>query len=162
VTDPKTSGADSLVIRPMIAGDGEAVARLAREMALALAEPDPMLAAKDLRETGFGAEPWFEGFVAETDGAVIGYVMACRRYEAHMGKRRLWIADLYVEARARRSGAGRALMRAIAARAAALGCDRLCWDLWTRNDRARAFYEALGARIDEELWVMTLPVGKAP
>jgi GNAT superfamily N-acetyltransferase len=152
------TGEAAIRIRSMTAADAPAVARLASAMAHSLADPDPKLDPRQLVANGFTDDPWFEALVAEHDGAVIGFVMACRRYEAHMARRSLWIADLYVADEARRLGAGRALMDAIAMRAAQLGCERLAWDLWTKNTKARAFYEALGATIDEELWVMAAKV----
>ncbi len=153
-----TSSASRVRVRRMLSTDAAAVARLAREMALALAERDPELEPAELVRNGFSGDPWYEALVAERDGIVIGYIMACRRYEAHMNQRRLWIADLHVAEAARRSGAGRALMKALARRASELGCTALAWDLWTKNDRARAFYESLGAKIDEEVHVMVLKV----
>ena len=62
-----------------------------------------------------------------------------------MGKRRLWLSDLYVRNDARRTGAGRALMQAIARLAVAQGCEAIYWDLWRLNRLGKAFYESLGA-----------------
>jgi GNAT superfamily N-acetyltransferase len=82
--------------------------------------------------------------VAEIDGRLIGYAMVGRGYEAHIGKRRLWLSDLYVRRHARRTGTGRALMRAIARLAVAQGCDAIYWDLWRLNRLGKAFYQSLG------------------
>jgi GNAT superfamily N-acetyltransferase len=118
---------------------------LARELAAALDDPEPVLDPNDLMRDGTGPERWFDCLVAEINGRLIGYAMVCRSYEAHMGKRRLWLSDLYVRKHARRTGAGRALMQAIARLAIAQGCGAICWDLWRPNHAAKAFYESLGA-----------------
>jgi GNAT superfamily N-acetyltransferase len=118
-----------LTVRPMAAADATAVAGMARELAAALDDPDPALDPNDLVRDGVGPERWFDCFVAEVGGRPIGYAMVCRGYEAHIGKRRLWLSDLYVRTDARRTGAGRALMLAIARLAMAQGCEAIYWDL---------------------------------
>jgi GNAT superfamily N-acetyltransferase len=54
----------------------------------------------------------------------------------------------------RRAGIARALMTAVARRAVELDCGLIAWDLWIRNERARAFYLSLGAELDAELQVL--------
>ena len=71
--------------------------------------------------------------------------MTCRGFEAHTGKRRLWLKDLYVRKQARRIGIGRALMLAVARQATAQGCEGVYWDLWALNHAGKSFYESLGA-----------------
>jgi GNAT superfamily N-acetyltransferase len=136
---------DEVLIRPMAAGDAPAVAQMARELAAAVDDPEPVLDARDLVRDGMGTDRWFDCLVAVCNGRVIGYAMLCRGYEAHIGKRRLWLSDLYVRAHARRIGAGRALMIAVAHQATTQGCDSVYWDLWRLNRGGRAFYESLGA-----------------
>jgi GNAT superfamily N-acetyltransferase len=135
----------SLTIRPMAAGDAAAVAEMARELAAALEDPEPVLDPSDLVRDSTGPERWFDCLVAVTGGNVIGYAMVCRAYEAHKAKRRLWLSDLYVRNHARRTGAGRALMAAVADQAMAQDCEAVYWDLWRFNRLGKAFYESLGA-----------------
>jgi GNAT superfamily N-acetyltransferase len=73
-----------------------------------------------------------------------------------MARFSLWIADLHVAAEARRGGVARSLMTAVAERAVALGCEVIAWDLWTENERARAFYLSLGAEVDAALQVLRI------
>jgi GNAT superfamily N-acetyltransferase len=120
---PAASAHVELIIRPMVRGDAAAVAEMARELAAALDDPEPALDPNDLVHDGIGPERWFECLVAEVGGGLIGYAMVCRGYEAHMAKRRLWLSDLYVRTDARRTGAGRALMLAVARLATAQGCE---------------------------------------
>lgn len=141
---PTTSEYAELTIRPLATGDAAAVAEMARELAAALNDPEPALDPNDLVRDGTGSERWFDCLVAEIDGRLIGYAMVGRGYEAHIGKRRLWLSDLYVRRHARRTGTGRALMRAIARLAVAQGCDAIYWDLWRLNRLGKAFYQSLG------------------
>ncbi|MBV9113833.1 MAG: GNAT family N-acetyltransferase [Hyphomicrobiales bacterium] len=75
-----------------------------------------------------------------------------------MGRRSLWMGDLYVSPNARRTGAARALLLALAARAQVLGCTYITSELWRRTEVARAFYAGLGAHAEDEVAPMSLPV----
>jgi ribosomal protein S18 acetylase RimI-like enzyme len=55
-----------------------------------------------------------------------------------------WMEDLFVEARARGAGLGRALVEAAVERAVARGCRRMELDVNESNEHAIAFYESLG------------------
>jgi GNAT superfamily N-acetyltransferase len=148
---PAASEHGQLIIRPMAAADTAAIAEMARELAAVLDDPEPALDPNDIARDGIGPERWFDGLVALIGGSAVGYAMVCRGYEAHIGKRRLWLSDLYVRAHARRTGVACALMRAVARLAIAQGCDAVYWDLWRLNRVGKAFYETLGAVEDADL-----------
>jgi GNAT superfamily N-acetyltransferase len=141
----------------MEAADAIIVAEMARELAAALDDPEPVLRPSDLMRDGMGAERWFDCLVAVVDHQVVGYAMVCRSYEAHIGKRRMWLSDLYVRRHARRIGAGRALMIAVARLALTQGCDAVYWDLWRLNETGKAFYESLGAVEIDDLAIWRVP-----
>ena len=136
--------------------DAEAVVAMAAELAAALEDPTPDLDAARFVRDGFGPDRWFECLIAEIDGEPVGFALICRGFEAHTGKRRLWLGDLYVKTAARRSGAGRALMARVASRALDLDCDAVFWELWRPNALGRAFYERLNAEENSALEVMRL------
>jgi GNAT superfamily N-acetyltransferase len=146
-------------VRPAKPEDMSAVSEMARALAAHVKDPDPRNGTDALIRSGFGAERWFECLVAETDAEnLVGFALACRRYEAHMGRRSLWIGDLYVSPNARRAGAAQALILSLAERAEALGCAHITFELWRRNEVAQAFYADLGAQADDEVASMSLPV----
>jgi ribosomal protein S18 acetylase RimI-like enzyme len=64
------------------------------------------------------------------------------------GGDRAHVADLAVTAAARRSGVGKALMKAAAAWARNRDLEILSLDVWSTNHRARAFYGGLGYSIE--------------
>jgi GNAT superfamily N-acetyltransferase len=136
--------------------DAQAVVAMAAELAAALEDPTPDLDAPRFVRDGFGPDRWFECLIAEIDGEPVGFALICRGFEAHTGKRRLWLADLYVKTAARRSGAGLALMARVASRALNLDCDGVYWELWRPNALGRAFYEGLNAEENRALAVMRL------
>jgi GNAT superfamily N-acetyltransferase len=69
----------------------------------------------------------------------------------------MWLSDLYVRRPARRIGAGRALMNAVARLALTQGCDAVYWDLWRLNETGKAFYESLGAVEIDDLAIWRVP-----
>jgi GNAT superfamily N-acetyltransferase len=145
-----------VTIRPMRTGDAAAVVDMARALASTVDDPEPNLTADDLVSNGLGPDRWFACFVAELKGTLVGYALASRGYEAHTGKKRLWVGDLYVQPNARRSRTGRFLLAAVARHAVELGCDAVYWELWRPNAAGRAFYERLGAEQTADLTIMCL------
>ncbi len=143
-------------VRTALPSDAEVVVAMAAELAAALQDPTPDLNAARFVRDGFGPERWFECLIAEIEGEPVGFALICRGFEAHTGKRRLWLGDLYVRSAARRSGAGRSLMTAVAGRAIDLDCEAVYWELWRPNAVGRAFYEKLNAEETNELTLMRL------
>jgi GNAT superfamily N-acetyltransferase len=128
------------IIRPMRMGDAARVIDMARELAAAVGDAEPKVLESDLIRDGSGPERWFDCLVAEIAGQVAGYALVCKAFEAHTGKRRLWLGDFYVQPLARRRGTGRALMTAVARHALQLGCEAVYWELWRMNVAGGAFY----------------------
>jgi GNAT superfamily N-acetyltransferase len=133
-----------LFVRAMQTENASAVLSMAHALAAAVGDPEPKLTAADLIRDGLGPERWFDCVVAEVEGVVVGYALACKGYEAHTGKRRLWLGDLYVRPDARRKGVGRALIKAIASHAVGLKCDAVYCELWRANTPGGAFYQTCG------------------
>jgi GNAT superfamily N-acetyltransferase len=130
------------------------VAELARAMAAHVLDPDPGKDVGDLSTCCFGPERWFECLVAVAGTRIVGFATYGRIFEAHTRDKRLWVGDLYVRQEARRSGAGRALIAALCARAEALGCAGLTLELARGNNVARSFYERLGVTPSDQVDVM--------
>jgi GNAT superfamily N-acetyltransferase len=143
-------------VRAAIPADAQIIATMAAELAAAVADPRPDFDAARFIPDGFGRDRWFECLVAEIEGRPVGYALMCRGFEAHTGKRRLWLGDLYVRTASRRSGAGRSLMAAVANRALELDCEAVYWELWRPNALGKAFYQWLAAEEAADLAVMRL------
>jgi GNAT superfamily N-acetyltransferase len=98
-----------------------------------------------LADALFGAGPRAEGLVAEHDGRIVGYALFYPVLSSFRTRWRLWLEDLYVEPDARGTGAGRALMAALAQIADARGWTSMDWEVLDWNAPAIGFYERLGA-----------------
>lgn len=83
-------------------------------------------------------------FLARDDGGALGFTQLYPCFSS-VSARRLWVLnDLYVEARARRSGVARALMEAAHAYARDTGAARVTLCTAGDNMPAQALYESLG------------------
>ncbi len=67
-------------------------------------------------------------------------------FSSWVGKRGLFLEDLFVVPEARRGGLGLVLLKRLAAMAVAEGCGRMEWNVLDWNNSAKGFYEMLGAR----------------
>jgi len=94
-------------------------------------------------------EPRLTAFVAESDGAIVGYSIVYETYSTLWGQPRLFIEDIFVLPEHRSTGAGFALFRAVTRHALDRGCTQMHWEALTWNKLAIDFYERLGAKRDE-------------
>jgi len=113
----------------------------------------------DLLRDGFGAVPLFRTLIAELDGTPVAFALYFLAYSTWRGRPTLYLEDLFVRPVARGNGAGRALMRALAREAVALGCGRFVWQVLDWNAPAIDFYEKLGANLQKE-WLSVRIMGE--
>jgi GNAT superfamily N-acetyltransferase len=136
--------------------DVPAVVEMARALADGLGNEKPAITADKLTRNAFGRERWCSCLVATLGGAPVGYAIYCPTFEGHIGNRQIYLSDLFVRPEARSSGAGRALMKAVARVAVETDCVAVTWELWDQNVLGRAFYEKLGCWVAEEVNPMRL------
>ena len=107
----------------------------------------PQQLTDDLFERLLKGAPHF-AFVAERDGAVIGFVHALPHASTWSGKGYLYLEDLFVDPAVRGSGAGRKLIEAVYEEADRQGLDRVYWHTDTNNKTARTLYDKLATLSD--------------
>ena len=98
-----------------------------------------------LQESLFGEDPAAHALLAFVDGVPIAYVVYCFTFATMIGKRVLWLDDLYVQQDHRSSGIGTALMAYLADIAMRHKCGRFEWKVLDWNQPAIDFYAKLGA-----------------
>jgi GNAT superfamily N-acetyltransferase len=148
-------------IRPATAEDVELIFSLIVELAEYERAGDQVAGEPELlRESLFGAAPHAEALIAEVDGAPAGFALFHGTFSTWECRPGLWLEDLYVPVRHRRSGVGGALLARVAEIALERGCARLEWAALDWNAPALDFYAKLGARKLEE-WVMHRLEGQA-
>ncbi|SEB63239.1 hypothetical protein SAMN02787142_0075 [Burkholderia sp. WP9] len=109
-----------------------------------------------LRDALFGARPSIEALVAESEGRIVGYALFFHNYSSFVGKRGLYLEDVYVQPSQRGSGLGTALIQRLAALAVERQCARFEWTVLDWNRQAISFYEKMGATVMPDWRVVRL------
>jgi ribosomal protein S18 acetylase RimI-like enzyme len=104
-----------------------------------------------MREDGFGENPVFGFYIAETDGKIVGLSLYYYRYSTWKGKL-LYLEDLIVLEEYRRNGIGRKLMDATIQEAKIQKCNGIQWQVLDWNQPAIEFYEKYQPSLDGE-WI---------
>jgi GNAT superfamily N-acetyltransferase len=135
-------------IRPATAEDVEQIYAFIVELAEYEHAAEQVTGTPELLATalfGGAAPPAAEALIAEVDGDTAGFALFHGTFSTWECRPGIWLEDLYVPARGRRAGVGRALLERLAQLTLERGCTRLEWNALDWNDPALAFYERLGA-----------------
>ena len=150
-----------LTIRPATVDDVPLIAQLIRELAEYERLADAAVATEaGLREQLFGEHPAAEVLIAEADGEPAGFALFFHTFSTFLGKRGLYLEDLFVRPRFRGAGLGRHLMAALARIAVQRGCGRFEWSVLDWNTPSIQFYDSLGAQPQSE-WIRYRMTGDA-
>ena len=103
-----------------------------------------------LRATLFGPHPAAEVVIAYAADEPVGFALFFHNYSTFLGKRGLYLEDLFVVPEWRGRGAGRALLAHLAKIAAERDCGRFEWSVLDWNEPAITFYKSLGAKPMDE------------
>jgi len=146
-----------LTIRFAAVADVALVLRLIRGLAEyeRLAD-EAVVTEADVRRSLFGEQPQAEVLIAEIDGDPAGFALFLHNYSTFLGRRGLYLEDLFVLPSHRGRGIGRALMARLARLATERECGRFEWWVLDWNHSAIRFYESLGARAMSEWTVYRL------
>lgn len=109
-----------------------------------------------LRASLFGDRPQAEAVIARVDGTPAGFAVFFHNYSTFLGRRGLYLEDLFVLPNYRRRGVGRTLLSHVAAIAVARECGRMEWAVLDWNAPAIRVYRGVGARPMDEWTVFRL------
>lgn len=138
--------ATALQIRPATEADVALVFGFIRKLAEYGDLADEVVAtADDVREALFGPKPVAEAILAYWGGEPAGFALYSFTFASFLGKKGVFIENLYVEPGYRNKGVGKALLVHLARMARTLGCGRLEWSVLNWNERAMEFYQDFGA-----------------
>ncbi|MFE0514427.1 GNAT family N-acetyltransferase [Streptomyces sp. NPDC058964] len=147
------------MIRSATPSDVPVIHTLIRELAEYEKAPQEARATEEqLRVALFGERPAVFAHVAvdEATGATVGFALWFLSFSTWRGVHGIYLEDLYVRPTARGGGHGRALLAELARICAERGYERLEWSVLDWNRPAIGFYEALGARPQDEWTVYRL------
>jgi GNAT superfamily N-acetyltransferase len=137
---------------PRIVSATKADIPLIREFILELAEyerarpGEAPVTEKDLTDTLFGKRPAAEVLIAYLGDKPAGFALFFHNYSTWLGKRGIYLEDLFVRPIARKHGVGFALLRALAKIAVDRDCGRVDWSVLNWNELAIDFYKQIGAK----------------
>lgn len=140
-------------IRPLARRDVPVLLKLIRELArFERLEHEVQATVRSLNASLFGRNRAARALLARCGDEPAGYAIYYFTFSSFVGRRGLWLDDLYVRPGFRSNGLGRALLRGVAQVAARNNCGRFEWTALDWNKRALAFYRTVGAAVMDE-WV---------
>jgi GNAT superfamily N-acetyltransferase len=144
----------SISIRPATAADVAAIYRFVYALAEDHGHLDDLDATEaDILRAMFGPVPHAFSDLAEVDGQIVGFCTWFYSWSSWTGRQGLYLEDLFVREEGRGTGAGRALMAALARRCVAGNLARIEWAVMPDNVGGQAFYSRLGAEPQEHaIW----------
>lgn len=104
-------------------------------------------AESDFEAALFGPRPAAEVLIAWKGGEPAAFALFLHNFSTFLGRRGLWLEDLFVRLEFRRQGCAGALLRALARIAVERDCGRFEWAVLDWNTDAIGFYQALGASV---------------
>ena len=99
----------------------------------------------DIRESLFGDWPGAEVVLAYVGADVAGFALFFHNYSTFLGRRGLYLEDLFVLPAYRSRGVGRRLLSHLAKLALERKCGRMEWWVLDWNEPAIRFYRSIGA-----------------
>ncbi|MFJ9180898.1 GNAT family N-acetyltransferase [Streptomyces sp. NPDC102360] len=116
---------------------------------------------EQLREALFGERPAAYAHIAEADegeasGEPVGFALWFLNFSTWRGVHGIYLEDLYVRPSARGGGHGKALLTELARLCVEREYERLEWSVLNWNTPSIEFYEAMGARPQDEWTVYRL------
>jgi len=113
-----------------------------------------------LRAALFGSRPEAEVLVGLEGPAPVAFALFFHNFSTFLGRKGLYLEDLFVRPSHRGRGYGRALLIHLARIAVARDCGRFEWAVLDWNAAAIGFYESLGATLLPD-WRITRVSGEA-
>jgi len=148
------TGLDNAVrIREALESDIGIILSFIRELArYERAEEEVVATENDLRASLFCEAPVAHALLCTISDEPVGFALYFYNYSTWLGKKGLFLEDLYVSPTHRGKGAGLTLFKHLAAIAKKQNCGRMEWNVLDWNEPAIAFYTSLGAKAQDE-WV---------
>jgi GNAT superfamily N-acetyltransferase len=138
----------SLCIEPARPHHAAALLSLVRELArFEKLEHQVVATEQQMRDELAAGSPVIQASIAWMGEEAVGFALYFHNFSTFLGRRGLYLEDLYVVPHARRRGVGRALIEHVASIAVARGCGRFEWAVLDWNQHAIDFYRSIGAEL---------------
>lgn len=139
-------------IRRAVQSDCPRLLELIRELALYERAPQEVtVSLEHFTESGFGNNPVWWAFVAESEGLIQGFALYYIRYSTWKGQV-MYLEDIIVTEQIRGNGIGKLLFDQLIDEAKEKGFKRIVWQVLEWNEPAINFYKKYNAQFDPEWW----------
>lgn len=131
---------------------------LVRELALYEKAPEQVtVTLEHFEESGFGPNPVWWAFVAESNGIITGLALYYIRYSTWKGSR-MFLEDIIVTESARGQGIGKLLFDRLIVEAKEKKLSGIVWQVLEWNEPAINFYKKYDAKFDPEWWNASIEI----
>jgi GNAT superfamily N-acetyltransferase len=135
-----------LRVRPAQPDDIALIAELIHELAVYEELGDSVsFSREDIHQALFSGRPAAEVLIGEANGRAEGFALYFHNYSTFLGRRGLYLEDLFVRPDARGKGLGKLLLKELARVAVQRDCARMEWFVLDWNEPSIQFYKSLGA-----------------
>lgn len=145
-----------LSIRNASPSDADLILEMVRALARYEKLEHEMTATADHFRSALGDPRGPGALIAEWEGAPCGLALYFFNFSTFLGRRGLYLEDLFVKDELRGKGIGKALLARLARIAEEKDCGRLEWAVLDWNAPSIAFYRGLGAVAMDEWTVFRL------
>lgn len=150
-----------ITVRQATPADVPLILSLIRELAVYERAAEQVVATESaISASLFGPEAKASALIGELDGNAAGFAVYFYSYSTWLGRKGIYLEDLYVRETQRGRGLGKALLQHLAKLAVKQECGRLEWSVLDWNTPAIDFYVAHGAEPLQE-WTRYRLSGKA-
>ena len=151
----------SVRISPAVAADVPVLLGLIRALADYERLSSSVIATEaSIHESLFGGSPVAEAIIARAGDEPVGFALWFHNYSTFLGRRGLYLEDLFVKPEWRHRGIGRQLLAEVAAVAVARDCGRMEWSVLDWNEPAIRTYRSIGA-VSMDEWTINRLTGDA-
>ena len=143
----------SITIREATPKDSQTIFDFIMELAIYEKAPNEVkTTVSEIEKSLFSSNATAKALICEENGVAIGFAVYFYNYSTWLGKKGIYLEDLYVSEAKRKRGAGKALLKYLAQKAVEENCGRFEWSCLDWNTPSREFYESFGAVAKTE-WI---------
>ncbi|MGH8805944.1 MAG: GNAT family N-acetyltransferase [Polaromonas sp.] len=143
----------SIEIRAATKADAALILSFITELAIyEKAEHEVVATVADIETSLFASDAPAKAIICSVDQQPVGFAVYFLSYSTWLGRKGMYLEDLYISPAHRGMGAGKLVLRQLARLAHDSGCGRLEWSVLDWNEPAIQFYKSIGAAPQDE-WV---------